>query len=143
MDGVEGRVTIEALPPEAPETPITWGAGSSSSSRPRPKDQQYMSSVTAGPGADHTLDGHPQFSFYDRRLKEHRFKQAGRGGPGHRSSATSGSRRCSVRQGPVRANSNHVADLEAHQAAVGLDMPERRVREFRNPPGPKKPGFGP
>ena len=39
-------------------------------------------SVTAGPGAEHTLMGCLNFSYYDNPRKSYRFKQAGRGGTG-------------------------------------------------------------
>ena len=127
VDGVEGRVTIEALPPEAPDDTYHLARWLIAQFAPTPKDQQYMSAVTAGPGADHTLMGILNFSFYDRRLKEHRFKQAGRGGPG----TVFRNKRIKallVRSGPVRANSNNVADLERIKR-VGLDM-QKEVREF-------------
>ncbi len=41
-----------------------------------------ISVVSAGPGADHTLFGCLNFSWYDSGRKMHRYKQAGRGGIG-------------------------------------------------------------
>jgi len=43
---------------------------------------QCLSMVTSGPGAEHTLFGCLNFSWYDLGRKIHRFKQAGRGGLG-------------------------------------------------------------
>ncbi|MBU1023018.1 hypothetical protein KKB99_01915, partial [bacterium] len=49
---------------------------------PNKYDRQYISVVAAGSGADHTYFGILNFSYYDWRRKEARYKQAGRGGIG-------------------------------------------------------------
>jgi aldehyde:ferredoxin oxidoreductase len=46
------------------------------------KIPQSISVVSSGPGAEHTLFGCLNFSWYDSGRKIHRFKQAGRGGIG-------------------------------------------------------------
>jgi len=45
-------------------------------------DRQYVSTVSAGPGAEHTWMGCLNFSYWDWRRKSIRLKQAGRGGTG-------------------------------------------------------------
>ena len=47
-----------------------------------PQEKQGVSSVSSGVGAEHTLIGCLNFSFYDPRRKLTRLKQAGRGGIG-------------------------------------------------------------
>jgi aldehyde:ferredoxin oxidoreductase len=46
------------------------------------KEKQHISSVSAGLGAEHSLIGCLNFSFYDKRRQVARLKQAGRGGIG-------------------------------------------------------------
>ncbi|MBU1752033.1 MAG: aldehyde:ferredoxin oxidoreductase [Chloroflexi bacterium] len=82
VDGDENIVRIIAAPEEAidsyrlPEQILTEFGGES------PAEKRAVSSVTAGPGAGHTLIGCLNFSFYDVRRGFPRLKQAGRGGIG-------------------------------------------------------------
>ena len=81
VDGVNGRVTIE----EAPDAPVDthrlghWLIEQLAESE---EDRYFISTVSSGTGAEHTRIGCLNFSFYDRRRKAPRFKQAGRGGIG-------------------------------------------------------------
>ena len=110
IDGTTGRVTIE----EAGDVPVDthkvghWLIEEMAESE---KDRYFMSAVSAGSGAEHTLMGCLNFSFYDRKRKAPRFKQAGRGGIGT-VFRDKGIRALVVKSGPVRGDSNHPADLE-------------------------------
>jgi aldehyde:ferredoxin oxidoreductase len=79
IDGDVGRVVIESAEELPSETHLIgkilmekYGAGSNKS----------ISMVSAGPGAEHTLLGCLNFSWYDVGREEMRYKQAGRGGIG-------------------------------------------------------------
>ncbi|MDD3824489.1 MAG: aldehyde ferredoxin oxidoreductase C-terminal domain-containing protein [Anaerolineae bacterium] len=81
VDGNEGVIQIIAAPHEAvnsnelaEEVVALWGN--------TPAEKQGISSVSAGLGAEHTLIGCLNFSFYDPRRQVTRLKQAGRGGIG-------------------------------------------------------------
>ena len=81
VDGNEGLVQIIAAPQEAddsyllPQQALELFADA-------PEERAGISSVSAGPGAEHTRIGCLNVSFYDRRRKLPRVKQAGRGGIG-------------------------------------------------------------
>jgi aldehyde:ferredoxin oxidoreductase len=119
IDGVSGRVTIE----EAPDVPVDThlvGHWLIEQMAEKEEDRYFMSSVSAGTGAEHTRIGCLNFSLYDRRRKAPRFKQAGRGGIGtvfrdKRIKAVV------VNSGPVRGDSNHPAD-PARIARVGAKL---------------------
>jgi aldehyde:ferredoxin oxidoreductase len=81
IDGDTGRVTIEEAPLEAVDSHVLaeqivemYGQ--------TPQERRAISSVSAGIGAEHTLMGCLNFSFYDIRRQIPRIKQAGRGGIG-------------------------------------------------------------
>ncbi len=81
VDGNEGLIQILAAPNEsvnsnvlADEMVALWGN--------TPAEKQGVSSVSAGVGAENTLIGCLNFSFYDPRRQLTRLKQAGRGGIG-------------------------------------------------------------
>ena len=81
VDGNQGMVQIIAAPQEPvdsyalPERLLDLFADS-------PEEKVGISSVTSGPGAEHTLMGCLNVSFYDLRRQFPRLKQAGRGGIG-------------------------------------------------------------
>lgn len=81
IDGDTGTVTIEeaTLEPYASHlvSEILTEAYAGSEA-----DKKHVSVVSTGCGADHTLIGLLNFSFYDPRRKAVRLKQAGRGGTG-------------------------------------------------------------
>jgi aldehyde:ferredoxin oxidoreductase len=79
IDGDAGRVHVEQAQHLPSETHSLveilaekYGGGS----------PQSISVVSSGPGAEHTLFGCLNFSWYDAGRKIHRYKQAGRGGIG-------------------------------------------------------------
>ena len=110
IDGPAGRITIE----EAPDVPVDTyllGHWLIEHMAEKEEDLYFISSVSAGPGAEHTRIGCLNFSLYDRRRKALRFKQAGRGGIG----TVFRDKRIKalvVKSGPVRGDSNHPADGE-------------------------------
>jgi aldehyde:ferredoxin oxidoreductase len=119
IDGVSGQVTIE----EAPDVPVDthlvghWLIEQMAESE---EDRYFMSSVSAGTGAEHTRMGCLNFSLYDRKRKAPRFKQAGRGGIG----TVFRDKRIKamvVKSPPVRGDSNHPAD-RARIARVGAKL---------------------
>lgn len=109
IDGTEGKVTIEEavdLPQEshliAHELTKRYGG----------EEWKRVSVVSAGPGADNTLFGCLNFSWYDAPKKQVRYKQAGRGGLG--TVLRDKKIRALVAKSPkFGAKSNNPADLEA------------------------------
>lgn len=85
-----------------------------------PQEKQGISSVSSGVGAEHTLIGCLNISFYDPRRKLTRLKQAGRGGIGTvlRKKKV---KALVVKYVGVKGDSNHPADLETIQQ-VGAKM---------------------
>jgi aldehyde:ferredoxin oxidoreductase len=82
--------------------------------------KRLISSVTAGPGSDHTLIGCLNVSFFDTRRNRARIKQAGRGGTGtvFRDKHI---RAIVVKSPPFKGDILHPADLKRIQA-VGKKM---------------------
>jgi aldehyde:ferredoxin oxidoreductase len=80
IDGENNRVTIEEVPDDFPDAAheitdvLVHRIGG--------EKPQWISAVTAGTGAKHTLVGCLNFSWYDGVKKVNRMKQAGRGGIG-------------------------------------------------------------
>ncbi len=119
IDGNEGVVQILTAPEEsvnshllAEEMVAVFGQ--------TPQEKQGVSSVSAGVGAEHTLIGCLNFSFYDPRRKLTRLKQAGRGGLG----TVLRKKRVKalvVKYVGVKGDSNHPADLATIQQ-VGSKM---------------------
>jgi aldehyde:ferredoxin oxidoreductase len=79
IDGDEQQVRVEAAPELISDTQSIVEAISQKYSDGNPLS---ISVVSAGPGAEHTLMGCLNISWYDTGRKIHRFKQAGRGGIG-------------------------------------------------------------
>jgi len=79
------------------------------------QDKKYISTVSAGEGANHAYMGCLNFSFYDRRRKLARLKQAGRGGIGSVLRAKK-IKALVVRYSGLTPNSNNVADMETIKA---------------------------
>ncbi len=110
VDGNKGLVQIIATPEEAdnsyvlPQQLVELFADA-------PEERVGISSVSAGPGAEHTLIGCLNVSFYDPRRQFPRLKQAGRGGIGsvlrHKKVKA-----LIVKYVGVKANSNDPADWE-------------------------------
>jgi aldehyde:ferredoxin oxidoreductase len=119
IDGTTGRVTIE----EAPDVPVDahrvghWLIEDMAETE---EDRYTMSAVAAGSGAEHSRFGCLNFSFYDRKREEPRFKQAGRGGIGT-VFRDKGIKALVVKTDPVRGDANHPADPESI-SRVGVKM---------------------
>jgi len=83
VDGDNGRVTIEEAPQEAVDTYlISEQLAEMYADAGDEKSKRSISTVSAGTGADHSLFGCLNFSWYDSRRGRMRYKQAGRGGLG-------------------------------------------------------------
>ncbi|MDQ7824668.1 MAG: aldehyde ferredoxin oxidoreductase C-terminal domain-containing protein [Candidatus Eremiobacteraeota bacterium] len=81
IDGKEGKVTIEEAPLEEVNSHIL-GEQLTEMYADDEQDKRSISVVSAGKGAEGTLIGCLNFSFYDVNRKYVRYKQAGRGGIG-------------------------------------------------------------
>jgi len=81
IDGRRHRVTVEAAPHEAVDS-FDLAAQLHHMYAETPDELQHVSVVSAGRGAEHTLIGCLNFSFFDLRRGAPRLKQAGRGGLG-------------------------------------------------------------
>ena len=108
IDGVDQRVTLFAadnLPADAYElsSVLTQHFG-----RESPRS---ISVVSTGPGAEHTLFGCLNFTWYDTKRKRARYKQAGRGGLGT-VFRDKGIRAIVARWASVSLDTNHPADKE-------------------------------
>jgi aldehyde:ferredoxin oxidoreductase len=79
IDGDQSCVTIEDASHLPSETELIVDALSEKYADGNPRS---FSAVSSGPGAEHTLFGCLNFSWYDPARRIHRFKQAGRGGIG-------------------------------------------------------------
>jgi aldehyde:ferredoxin oxidoreductase len=100
-------------------------------------DRQHISSVSAGRGAEHALIGCLNFSFYDKRRRVARLKQAGRGGIGtvFRDKKI---KALVVKRSGIDASSNNPVDLptlqktglKLHREIIGLDDQQCRMREI-------------
>jgi aldehyde:ferredoxin oxidoreductase len=82
-----------------------------------------ISVVTAGPGAQNTLLGCLNFSWYDVKRKRARYKQAGRGGIGT-VFADKGIKALVARWGTVTVDSNNPADKDALKSVSKLHSRE-------------------
>lgn len=111
VDGMKGKVSILEAPADLEtdthilaEKLVEMFAESES-------EKQGISSVSAGTGAEHTLIGCLNFSFYDVRRQKVRVKQAGRGGIGtvFRDKKI---KALVVKYLGVKGDSNHPADRE-------------------------------
>ena len=127
IDGPAGKVTVEEVPEETPTDTHLLGHWLMDRFSDTEKDRHFMSSVTAGTGSDHSLMGCLNFSLYDRKRKDLRYKQAGRGGIGT-VFRDKNIRAVLVRSGPVKGDANEPADI-GRVARTGADM-HREVREF-------------
>jgi aldehyde:ferredoxin oxidoreductase len=99
------------------------------------RDKQHLSIVSAGRGAEHTWIGCLNFTYYDKRRKAMRLKQAGRGGTGtvFRDKKL---KALVVRFSGLKGDSNHPADqqkvqetgLRLHREILTLDDQQCRMR---------------
>ncbi|NOZ46314.1 MAG: aldehyde:ferredoxin oxidoreductase [Chlorobi bacterium] len=81
IDGTKGTVTIEEAPEEAIDSHVIAEQLTEMYADDE-KDKFNVAVVSAGQAADHSLIGMLNFSFYDKKRKAIRLKQAGRGGIG-------------------------------------------------------------
>ncbi len=99
--------------------------------------KQFISSVSAGTGANHAWIGCLNFSFYDKRRKVARLKQAGRGGTGtvFRDKKI---KALVVKYSGMTASSNNPSDLaklqktglRLHKEIISYDDQQCRMREI-------------
>jgi len=119
IDGTSGKITIEAAS-DVPSDTHKIGHWLIEDMAETEEDRYTMSAVSAGSGADHSRFGCLNFSFYDRKREEPRFKQAGRGGIGT-VFRDKGIKALVVKTGPIRGDMNHPADV-ARISRVGTKM---------------------
>ena len=81
IDGNEGLVQIIEAPEESTNSHLLAEEMVALFAE-KPQEKQGVTSVSAGVGAEHTLMGCLNFSFFDHRRQVARLKQAGRGGIG-------------------------------------------------------------
>ncbi len=81
IDGKSNRVSVESAPHEAINS-AEFAEQLHHMYADSPEELQHISVVSAGKGAEHTLIGCLNFSFYDHKRDLPRLKQAGRGGLG-------------------------------------------------------------
>ncbi len=132
IDGPAGQVTLYEMPEGAPTDTHELGHWLMDQFAETEEDRYFLSFVTAGTGSEHTLLGCLNFSLYDRKRQDLRYKQAGRGGIGtvFRDKKI---KALVVRSTAVKGDSNHPADLE-RIARTGAEMHDevRRIDPTQN-----------
>ena len=109
VDGNEGLVQIMEAPAESVNSHLLAEEMAALFAK-TPQEKQGVTSVTSGAGAEHTLIGCLNFSFYDPRRQVARLKQAGRGGIGtvlRRKKIKA----LVVKYNGLKGDSNHPSDL--------------------------------
>jgi aldehyde:ferredoxin oxidoreductase len=81
IDGANKKISIESAP-DAPEDSHLIAEQFTTMYADSPNDRVNVSVVSSGRGAEHTVMGCLNFSWFDWRRREVRLKQAGRGGIG-------------------------------------------------------------
>jgi len=111
VDGMKGRVSIIEASEELEANTHILGKKMLEMFAESESEKRGISSVSAGTGAEHTLIGCLNFSFYDVRRQNVRIKQAGRGGIGtvFRDKKI---KALVVKYLGVKGDSNHPADRE-------------------------------
>ncbi len=111
IDGDTGKVTIETAPLEALDTYELKEQLAEMYKGDSKRGKLAISTITAGPAAEHSRYGVLNFSWYDVRRKEMRVKQAARGGAGRvfRDKRIKG---IVVRFSSLRGDNNHAAKPE-------------------------------
>lgn len=135
IDGDEGVITIVEAPLDAVDGHVLSEQLTDMIAK-NEDEKRYISVVSAGSAAEHSLIGVLNFSFYDRRKHVQRLKQAGRGGIGtvFRDKKVKG---LVVKFTHVTGNSNDVADINTikklgvklHKEIHDLDHSQCRMRE--------------
>ncbi|MGB2907879.1 MAG: aldehyde ferredoxin oxidoreductase C-terminal domain-containing protein [Candidatus Aminicenantaceae bacterium] len=113
IDGTKGTVCIEEAPEEAQDSHILAEQLTEMYAADE-TDKQNVSVVSAGSAADFTRIGMLNFSWYDKKRKKVRIKQAGRGGIGTVFRDKHIKALVAKIEG-IASNLNHVADLPAIQ----------------------------
>jgi len=126
IDGNKGTVTIEEAPEEAINSHILADQLTEMYADSE-ADKRNVAVVSSGTGAEHTLIGMLNFSFYDVRRKLTRLKQAGRGGTGtvFRDKKI---KALVVKFAGVKGNTNGALDIE-RIAKAGLKV-HRELRDL-------------
>lgn len=136
IDGTKGIVTIEEAPFEELNSHLL-AEELTDMYADNEEDKVNISVVSAGQAADHTYIGMLNFSFYDKRRKSVRLKQAGRGGLG--SVFRNKHIKALVVKGPkVSGNLNNPADKailnklgqKMHKEITTLDDSQLKMRTF-------------
>ncbi len=134
IDGNQGRITIEEAPGASTDSyPV--GEEVLAMFADSDEEKRDISSVSAGTGANHSLFGCLNFSWYDLKRQRVRLKQAGRGGLG----TVLRDKRVKamvVKKSGVNVESNHPDDLErvrkagtkVHREMHDLDHLQCRMR---------------
>ncbi len=127
IDAPAGKVQLLAAPAGTPSNTHELGHWLNAHFAETEQDKKVLAFVTAGEGAEHTLMGCLNFSLYDRKRQDLRYKQAGRGGIGTvlRDKKI---KALVIKSFPVRGDSNHVADLKL-VSRVGAAM-QKEVLTF-------------
>jgi aldehyde:ferredoxin oxidoreductase len=120
VDGMKGKVSIIEAPEDLDTNTHILGEKMLEMFAESEGEKRGISSVSAGTGAEHTLIGCLNFSFYDLRRQSVRIKQAGRGGIGtvFRDKKV---KALVVKYLGVKGDSNHPADRE-RVTKVGTKM---------------------
>ncbi|MGC9520776.1 MAG: aldehyde ferredoxin oxidoreductase family protein [Anaerolineae bacterium] len=120
IDGPTGKVQVIAAPEDTPTDTHVLGHWINETFASTDKERQFLSFVSAGRGSEHTYMGCLNFSLFDRKRKDLRYKQAGRGGIGtvlrHKHVKA-----IIVRTEPFGGDENRPADLE-RIAETGAEM---------------------
>lgn len=135
IDGNKGIITIKEAPLESVDSHILSEELMEVFAE-NEDEKRFISVIGAGSAAEHTLIGVLNFSFYDKRKKVQRLKQAGRGGIGtvFRDKRIKG---IAVKYSNVTANNNDVADINTikklgiklHKEIHDYDHNQCRMRE--------------
>ena len=126
INGDEGFVQIFEAPDEAIDSHVLAEQLHEMFAE-KESDRQHVSVVSAGTAADHAYMGMLNFSFYDKRRKIPRLKQAGRGGIGHvfRDKKI---KALVVKYSGLKADTNNPVDLKTLQE-TGLKV-HREIKNF-------------
>ncbi len=136
VDGNQGLVRIFEAPGEAVDSHILaeqmvelFAANE--------LEKMHISTVSAGRGAEHALIGCLNFSFYDRRRKVSRLKQAGRGGIGTvlrdkkiKAVVVKYSGLSGKSNNPVDLDKLQQTGLKLHKEIIALDDQQCRMRQI-------------
>jgi aldehyde:ferredoxin oxidoreductase len=127
VDGPAGTVSVIEAPEETPTNTHELGHWITEHFAESEKDKRFFSFVSAGLGSEHSRMGCLNFSLWDRKRKDLRYKQAGRGGIGTvlRDKKI---KALIVRTPPFKGDTNEPDDLELI-VEVGANM-QREVATY-------------